>query len=133
MEQIKGIGTDILKISRIKELIENEKSGGLFLSRTYSDAEKTEISFCDHPLQSYADRFAGKEAVMKAMRIDGNTRFLWKEIEILHDPDGRPEVHFHGNMKEIAERLHIGRILLSLSYEDSYAVAFAVLTETSSL
>lgn len=120
---IVGIGTDILEIKKI--LPENLRPGDPFLKRAYTEKEIMEASQSDHPYYYYADRFAGKEAVFKALRIPPHSVRL-SDIEILNDPTGAPCLYLHGRLKDIAEQKHISTIHISLSYDDDYAIAFAV-------
>lgn len=78
----------------------------------------------DHSIFSHATRFAGKEAVFKTFGVDGNA-ILLNEIEILENEVGQPIVILHGNAKRIAKQNQIQKILISLSYDTDYAIAYA--------
>lgn len=116
-----GIGTDILKISRIKDFIGDDST---FIKAVYTEKEIPMIHSRDIPLNSYATRFAGKEAVFKSLNIQGDDIRL-NEIEILENMNGMPVVSLYGNAKRIAEKKGISRILISLSYDTDYAIAYA--------
>lgn len=118
---IYGVGTDILSLERLSRILE---SGGSFEQKVYTPRELALIRSRPEPLCCYATRFAGKEAVFKALRLDGNTR--WTEIEVLSEPDGAPCVHLHGAAARYAAAQGVAAVRLSLSYEDKYACAFAV-------
>lgn len=98
-------GIDIIEVSRIEENI--TKHGNTFLNRIYTDKE---IKYCEskkvQKFQSYAGRFAAKEAVFKAVSefVDNKFDVEWKDIEILNDESGRPFVMFHGKLEEIILR-----------------------------
>ncbi len=119
---IYGIGTDILKISSIASGTADLSDP--FVRKTYTPKEVALITSRPIPLNSFATRFSGKEAVFKALNIYGNDIRL-NEIEILENENGQPTVTLHGNALRLAEQKGISRILISLSYDTDYAVAFA--------
>ncbi|MCX7695390.1 MAG: holo-ACP synthase [Caloramator sp.] len=116
---IKGIGTDIIEISRIKRAA--EKRG--FLERVYTENELEYIK--NKNIESAAGYFAAKEAVSKALGT-GIKGFSFRDIEILKR-DGAPYVVLHGGAKKIAEGKNIINIQLSISHCREYAVAFVVM------
>ena len=118
----KGIGVDILKISNIASSISNPEDS--FISRIYTKKELVLINQRPIPLFSYATRFAGKEAIFKSLGVDGNAIRL-NELEILETKNGQPIVLLHGNAKIIADQKGISQILISLSYDTDYAIAYA--------
>ena len=114
------IGVDIIEIARIERAV--AYWGGQFLHRVYTDAE---LELCGKSSSSLAGRFAGKEAVIKA--LGGLSKgFRWKEIEILADPRGKPLVQLHGSMLNRADGLGASSFAISLSDCETYAVAFVV-------
>ena len=119
---IYGIGTDILKISSIASGTADLNNP--FVRKTYTPKEIALITSRPVPQNSFATRFAGKEAVFKALNIYGNDIRL-NEIEILENENGQPTVTLHGNALRLAEQKGISRILISLSYDTDYAVAYA--------
>lgn len=118
---IYGVGTDILSLERLSRILEHD---GSFEKKVYTPRELELIRSRPEPLCCCATRFAGKEAVFKALRLDGNTR--WTEIEILSEPDGAPRVQLLGAAAQYAAARGVTAVQLSLSYEDKYACAFAV-------
>lgn len=118
----KGIGVDILKISNIASSISNPEDS--FISHIYTKKELVLINQRPIPLFSYATRFAGKEAIFKSLGVDGNAIRL-NELEILETQNGQPIVLLHGNAKTIADQKGISQILISLSYDTDYAIAYA--------
>jgi holo-[acyl-carrier protein] synthase len=118
-------GTDIVKVSRIKDSI--EKIGIEFIKRIYSDEE---ANYCESKklakYQSYAARFAAKEAVYKAISPDINSFSSWKDIEVLKEENGKPYIMLHGRLKDIALDNNITKIEISLSHDEDYAVASAI-------
>lgn len=121
---IHGIGTDLLNIHPIQQLY-LKNSEDVFFCKTFTDQERALIGTRQSPLYSYATRFAGKEAVFKALRIHGNSVRL-NEIEILEDDNGAPTVTLHGAALAIAQQNRISCIHISLSYDTDYAIAYAI-------
>lgn len=116
-----GVGVDIVEIERIKAALENPKTGRRFRERVFTAGE---IAYCDRRRRSYesfAARFAAKEATIKALGQFAN----WHEIEVSRD-DGPPTVHLHGRARQRAEHLGIRRVLLSLSHSERLAIAYVI-------
>ena len=114
------VGIDIIEISRITGAV--ERWGERFLSRIYTEAE---LRLCREKMSPLAVRFAGKEAVMKALGT-GVKGIRWREIEILAEPSGKPRVQLYGKAKNQARQLGLGALAISLSHSQEYAVAFVV-------
>ena len=114
------IGIDIVEIARIERAIAHR--GESFLHRIYTEPE---LKLCHKKPSSLAARFAGKEAVIKA--IGTQTRGInWREIEILADPSGKPLVHVYGKAQNQVDSLGLGKLAISLSHSKEYAIAFVV-------
>lgn len=120
---IHGIGTDILNIKTIAPSVSNIEDP--FVKKVYTKKELELIQSRDLPLFCYATRFAGKEAVFKSLGIHGDAIRL-NEIEILETSFGQPNVILYGQAKYLAESMHIHTIMISLSYDTDYAVAYAI-------
>jgi len=119
-----GIGTDLVKISRI------EKAGGNhpgFLERVFTQKEQEYCNRQKFPAQHYAARFASKEAVLKAFGTGLSAGMKWTDIEVLHGEGGGPIVNISGVAKDLADLKGVMQIMLSYSHDEGYAVAFAVL------
>ena len=114
------VGIDIIEIARIRGVA--ERWGERFLHRVYTEAE---LRLCCLKPSALAVRFAGKEAVMKALGT-GVKGIGWKEIEILAEPGGRPLVNLYGKAQAKADSLGLGRLAISLSHSRDYATAFVV-------
>ena len=111
-------GIDLIEIGRIGRAL--ERPG--FRERCFTEAER---AYCDsraNPAQSYAARFAGKEAVGKALGC--GVRFTWKEIEIVGPP--KPGVTLRGKTLGWARRVGAGPIDVSLTHSHTMAGAVAV-------
>lgn len=121
---IVGLGTDIVEIVRIGQMI--ERHGEMFLNRIYTEEE---IRYCQRKRQSYehfAGRWAGKEAVMKTLGTGFIRGIGWRDIEILSARSGKPSVTIRGGAQEHAEQLGIEEILITISHCRSYATATAI-------
>ncbi len=120
---ILGIGTDIIEIGRVAKALQNAG----FIERVFTKAEQR---YCDsrgaQSVASYAARFAGKEAVMKALGSGlAGGRLL--EIEILPDEKGKPEVKLAGSFAGLAASSGVANIMISLSHCREYATAQTIL------
>ena len=122
---IVGIGTDIVVISRIERLV--ERYGPRFLNKVYTEREQEISSRRGNAAEAWAARFAGKEAVMKALGTGWTGGVKFREIEILPDPRGKPEITLHGRTAEVAAERGATRSHISLSHDQDFAVAFAIL------
>ena len=120
---ITGIGTDLIEIVRIQRAIEKNPH---FMERVYT---ANEIAYCrrkKNAWQSFAARFAAKEAVSKAFGTGIGPVGLM-EIEILNAENGQPKVVLHGKALQLAADRNIQRLHISLSHSEAYAMATAVL------
>ena len=116
---IKGIGTDILEISRVNTIVDNNK----FMSTYYTKNENLYIESRSNKSETAAALFCAKEAVAKALGT-GFRGFAPKDIEIIHNDKGKPEIILYGKAKEISESMEIKYFNVSLSHCREYAVAF---------
>lgn len=113
-----SIGTDLIEIDRIARAL--ERPG--FRDRCFTPAEQAYCERKRNPAESYAARFAGKEAVGKALGC--GVRFTWKEIEIVGRP--KPGVRLSGRTQAFAERVRAGAIDLSMTHSREIAAAICV-------
>jgi holo-[acyl-carrier protein] synthase len=117
-----GLGVDIIEIARVRRSIEEQ--GESFLQRVFTPAE---IAYCRtkaNPYQHYAARFSAKEAVSKALATGWSGEFVWRDVEVMNDPSGRPQVTLHGRL---GERLAGCRLVVSLSHAEAHVVAVALI------
>ncbi|RFZ79407.1 holo-[acyl-carrier-protein] synthase [Lacrimispora amygdalina] len=121
-----GIGTDILNIHNIENAVKDRNDP--FVQKTYTKKELELILNRPVPLNSFATRFAGKEAVFKALCVHPDAVRL-NEIEILENENGQPVVFLHGKAKKLAVDKGIKTALISLSYDTDYAIAYAALSQ----
>ncbi len=121
---IVGVGTDLICIERIKKVIERNPR---FPERVFTPEE---IKYCEakaSPSQSYAVRFAAKEALMKALGTGWNGPITWLDIEVSNATSGKPEIRVANATKTLVQELGVSQIHVSLSHDREYACAFVVL------
>ena len=121
---IVGIGTDIVETLRIARMI--ERHGEIFLNRVYTPYE---IDYCRQrkaSTQHYAGRWAAKEAILKTLGTGWSRGIRWRDIEIRNDLSGKPAVILDGIGAEIARRLGIDQVLISISHCRTHATAYAL-------
>ena len=92
----------------------------MYQRQLYTPAEIELIESRPIRLYSYATRFSGKEAVFKALNLNGNAIRL-NEIEILENENGQPQVTLHGKAEQFAKEKEITSVMISLSYDTDYA------------
>ncbi|MFA5389413.1 MAG: holo-ACP synthase [Candidatus Omnitrophota bacterium] len=119
-----GTGIDIIEVSRIKKAL--DLWGDRFLDRVFTRKELSYANKKKFSHENLAARFACKEAVLKAF---GDTRvgIRLKNIEILNDPKGKPEVTLHREAKEFFARYKLDKVIVSMSHTNNYAVSNAIL------
>ncbi len=119
-----GLGTDIIEIPRIAEMI--QRHGELFLTRIYTDEEIRHCQLRKHSTQHFAGRWAAKEAVMKVLGTGFIKGIGWKDVEVKNLKSGRPIMHLSGGALRRAEGIGIGEVLITISHCRAYATATAV-------
>jgi holo-[acyl-carrier protein] synthase len=124
MPDIIGIGTDITECLRIARMI--ERHGELFLGRVYTPEELRYCQSRKQATQHYTGRWAAKEAVLKALGTGWRRGISWRDIEVLNDPAGKPLVTLRGGAKEVADRLGIALMLVTISHCHTHATATAI-------
>jgi holo-[acyl-carrier protein] synthase len=119
MQQLQ-IGVDIIEINRIRQAIERWQEH--FLNRIYTDSE---LRLYRHKVESLAARFAGKEAVMKALNAF-DVNISWREVEILSDSRGKPVLSLNGRALEQMRKLGLKGLEISLSHSRENAIALVI-------
>ena len=114
-----AIGVDIIEIDRIDRAVSRWHDS--FLKRIYTQAELE----CHRSISSLAARFAAKEAVMKALGT-GARGVNWRDIEILTNGSGAPQVRLHGRALARSKELGVAQFSISMSHSREYAVAFVI-------
>jgi len=118
---IKEIGVDLADISKMKEIL-SRKAGKRFVENTFT---KNEIACAGNNIPKLASAFAAKEATYKAF---GTGWIEGKDVELLRTKEGIPSIKLHGEIKKIAKKRKIKKMLVSVSWTDRCAVAVVVLT-----
>ena len=122
---ILGLGTDLIEIARVEASV--ERFAERFLARVFTPAE---IEFCMRKkkgaAESFAARFAAKEAGAKALGTGISRGVSWKEIEVRRLPGERPTLHWSGRARELAEQMGVERTSLSLTHGREVAMAVVI-------
>ncbi len=119
--EIVGLGVDICEIDRMERALGRHPT---MRERVFTAEER---AYCDakaRPAESYAGRFAAREAVIKA--LGGYPGKRWQDISVTRAPSGAPAIRLAGNAKLRADLLGISRVLITFTHERTSAVAFAV-------
>ncbi len=121
-----GIGTDIVKVSRVKKSIKNQ----LLITRLFSKEEILKCKKVKKISNCFAKRFAAKEAFSKALGTGISKGIKFNEIIILNERNGKPFIKLIKNTKKIVNNKikKKFKISLSLSDEENYAVAFVTIS-----
>lgn len=118
---ILSIGTDIIEVYRIRETIERTPR---FVERVFTEKER---KYCDQKgaaaAQSYAGKFAAKEAFLKALKTGWRGKITWHDMEIKNDEMGVPSFEISGEAKKLLNKLGAKRVHLSISHTTEHATA----------
>ncbi|MCJ7503561.1 MAG: holo-ACP synthase [Acidobacteriia bacterium] len=118
---IVGMGVDIAETARIAQAL--RRHGERFSKRLYTAGE---IAYCErfkNRAERYAARFAAKEAAFKALGTGWGDGVRWLDVEVTHQPSGKPELLLTGRAQEMARTLGVTRTSVSLSHSGRYVVA----------
>ena len=118
---IVGLGVDICEIARMERAISRHPT---LRDRVFTPEE---IAYCDskaRPAESYAGRFAAREATIKA--LGGYRGRRWQDISVTRHPSGAPSIRLDGNAKRRADALGVTDVLITFTHEKTSAVAFAI-------
>ena len=124
---IYGIGTDIVRVDRIKNSLKNKD----FINRIFNEKEILKCKKINNSINCYAKRFAAKEAFSKALGTGISNGINFNEIVILNKKSGKPYINIIGQTKKILNKKFKrkkSKISLSLSDEKKYAVAFVTIS-----
>jgi holo-[acyl-carrier protein] synthase len=122
---IVGSGIDLAEIGRIRQSI--DRYGTRFLNRIYTAAEQAYCLRKRNSAESFAARFAAKEAGAKALGTGISHGVSWLEIEVVREPSGKPTIKYHGRAAQIAARLSVAHAALSITHTADLAMASVVL------
>lgn len=122
--KIVGQGIDLVECERIEHVWRQHPDR--FLDRILTAAERVYCERRRNPVPHIAGRFAAKEAVLKMLGTGWRGRIAWTDIEVTNDAAGQPHVALSGYTAEVAARLGITRILLSITHTEKHAAAIAI-------
>ena len=122
---IVGTGVDLAEVPRIRASI--EKYGERFIERIYTPGEIAYVERKANKYERYAARFAAKEAGMKAIGTGWRRGVRWKDFEVANLPSGRPTLRLHGVAAQVALRLGVQNISLSITHTAETAMAHVIL------
>jgi holo-[acyl-carrier protein] synthase len=122
---ILGTGVDLAEVARIRASI--ERFGERFTRRIFTPREAAYAERKANKYERYAARFAAKEAGMKAIGTGWSGGITWKDLEVTNLPSGRPTLALYGVALEVAARLGVQTIHLSLTHTSTQAMAWVVL------
>jgi holo-[acyl-carrier protein] synthase len=122
---IVGTGIDLCEVGRIESAI--QRYGQRFVERIYTEREIAYAERKANPYERYAARFAAKEAGMKALGTGWRGGLGWRDLEVANLASGRPTLKLHGKAAEIAEKLGVRNISLSITHTGGQAMAMVML------
>jgi holo-[acyl-carrier protein] synthase len=122
---ILGTGVDLAEVARIRASI--ERYGERFIRRIFTEREAAYAERKANKYERYAARFAAKEAGMKALGTGWSGGITWRDLEVTNLPSGRPTLALHGVAYEVAARLGVQAIHLSLTHTSGQALAWVLL------
>jgi len=122
---IVSIGIDIVEVYRIGETIARTPR---FVERVFTQNER---EYCESKgvaaAQSYAARFAAKEAFLKALKTGWRGKISWHDIEVVTDTDGEPTLNITGEAERLLNKTGANRVHISISHTSEHAVAEVIL------
>ena len=122
---IVGSGVDLCEVPRIESAI--ARHGKRFIERIFTEREIAYAESKANRYERYAARFAAKEAGMKALGTGWNGGIGWRDFEVANLSSGRPTLRLHGKAAEIAEKLGVRNVALSLTHTAAQALAMVIL------
>jgi holo-[acyl-carrier protein] synthase len=124
---IVGTGVDLAEVPRIRASI--ERFGARFVDRIYTPAEIAYVERKANRYERYAARFAAKEAGMKAIGTGWKRGVAWRDFEVANLPSGKPTLRLYGVAAQIAGRLGVRSISLSLTHTAAVGLAHVILED----
>lgn len=122
---IVGVGMDLVKRARIEQAI--ERHGERFKSRIFTAAERGYSEGRPHAPLHFAGMWAIKESTVKALGTGFRDGIVWRDIEVTHDPLGKPVVTLSGKARERADAMSVARIHASITHDTDWSAAQIVL------
>ncbi|HSU16212.1 holo-ACP synthase [Longimicrobium sp.] len=122
---IVGLGIDVVRIARVWAVL--ERKGARARSRLFTAAEAERCAASKHPPESFAARFAAKEALFKALGTGWGIGGAWTEVEVVSAATGAPSLRLSGRAAALAEARGAARIHLSMTHDHDTAAAVVIL------
>jgi holo-[acyl-carrier protein] synthase len=122
---IVGSGVDLCQVPRIRAAV--ERHGRRFLERVFTEREIAYAESKANCYERFAARFAAKEAGMKAIGTGWRGGVRWRDFEVSNLPSGRPTLRFYGKAAEVAQKLGVQNIALSITHTSEQAMAIVTL------
>jgi holo-[acyl-carrier protein] synthase len=127
---ILGLGSDITDVRRVAKVI--ERHGDRFLTRVFTESERTRAERRKNRVETYAKRFAAKEACSKALGTGIRGGVWWRDMGVVNLPSGKPSMKLTGGalkrLQAITPEGHEPQIDLTISDEGPMAVAFVIIS-----
>ena len=123
---IVGTGIDLCEVDRIEKAI-GSSYGKRLVERVFTEREVAYAESKANRWERYAARFAAKEAGMKALGTGWRGGLGWQDLEVANLPSGRPTLRLHRKAAEIAARLGVRNVSLSLTHTAVQAMAVVIL------
>src|SRR5271154_2873883 len=124
---IVGTGVDLAEVRRIRASV--ERFGDRFVRRIYTATEIAYVERKANRYERYAARFAAKEAGMKAIGTGWKRGVTWQDFEVANLPSGKPTLRFHGVAAQIADRLGVRHVSLSMTHTSELGMAHVILED----
>ncbi len=124
---ILGLGTDLVAIDRVEEVLSRHQAR--FLDRVFTPAEQADCLARARPAMHLAARLAAKEATMKALGTGWGLGVRWRDVEVRSGVSAPPSLRLTGGAKEQADARGIRQAMVSLSHDGEYAIAVVVATD----
>ncbi len=134
MSTIVGTGIDVIEVARIERALNRALTGERFRRRVFTEGE---IAYCESRglprYQSYAARFAAKEATMKAMGTGWNRNVGWSEIEVVRQRGKAPTIMLGGKAADYAQKKNIARFHVSITHTRDQAIVHVIAESATGL
>jgi len=121
------VGLDLIEIERVERALERHPER--FRARCFTAREVAELDRKPRPSESYAGRFAAKEAVAKAFGTGIGAELGWRSVEVVHGERGEPLVRLDTKGEALLAARGASGVMLTLSHTDSMAMAVAALVK----
>ncbi|MBT6745838.1 MAG: holo-ACP synthase [Flavobacteriales bacterium] len=121
---ILGIGVDITEVDRIKRSI---SEGDHFKKRVFTEVEQNYCDSIKNSAESYAARYAAKEAFFKALGTGWRGELKFTDLEVVNNELGKPIVHLHNEAQRMAKEMGVKSVHISLSHTKETAIAYLIL------